>query len=213
MISLLTNIIMMFFFSNSFDEKVQNFIMDSFPGYQKYEVKIVSLKSREKFVIDKNRPIKRDGNLVYVPVEFLSDKGKSIENYLTCEVKLFDNVLVAKREIQKGKNIEQDDFNLELVDVSKINSYLTDINEVSNHRSATFIKKGELLLKELIEENPLIRAGDKVIAHSISGATDVHVDAVTQQDGWAEMPIRIKTRDKKLFKAKVLDSKNVLIIE
>jgi flagella basal body P-ring formation protein FlgA len=199
--------------NDSLESEVQELIMNAFPGFEKYEVNIVTSKSKENFVVNENRPVKRNGNLIYVPIDYISSKNRGAESFLTCEVKFFANILIAAKDIQKGKNLERDDFEQALIDVSKTDSYLTDISEITNHRAATFIKKSEVLRKELIEENPVLRAGDKVIAHSISGAADVQVEAIAQQDGWQDTTVRVKTRDKKLFKAKVIDRNNVLIVE
>ncbi|GAB4131612.1 MAG: hypothetical protein Fur0015_05380 [Ignavibacteriales bacterium] len=213
MFNLILNIILLTFFPNSFEEKLETAIISAFPGYYKYEIKIISQKPVGNFIVDNEREIKKNGNLVYVPVKSTDRQAKRNENFITCEVKFFKEVLSAKKDIPRWENLTQDDFELVLTDVSKSDSFIDNYDLLINHRTATFIKKGELLTEDKIEEIPAIKSGDKVVAHSIAGSVDVQLDAICQQDGLIGDFIRIKTKDNKLFKVKVLDNKNVLIVE
>lgn len=213
MFSLILNIIILTFFPNSLEDKLRDAISSAFPGYSKYEIKIISQKSLDKVDIDKKREIKRNANMVYVPIKFADNQGNVTENFLTCEIKLYKEVLSAKKDIAKWENLIKEDFELVLADVSRNYSFTDNYDLLNNKRAATFIKKGELLTNNKIEDVPILKSGDRVIAHSIVGNVDVNIDAISQQDGWIGSYIRIKTKNNKLFKVKVIDNINVLIIE
>jgi len=94
-----------------------------------------------------------------------------------------------------------------------LKNVFSDEKEIINKRSSSFIKKGEVLKLSLTEDLPIISNGDLVVLHSINGLADVQIDVTAQQEGYYDKTIRVKTRSNKLYKAKVIDSKNVLINE
>ncbi len=90
---------------------------------------------------------------------------------------------------------------------------LTSISNVSDYRCKINIKPETVLIKEIIEPKPVIYKDDKISARVISGKVMLSVDAFSRQDGAEGDVIKIRTKDNKQFTAKVIDSKNVLIIE
>lgn len=212
MFSIMLNILLLWLSTDSIDSKITDFVISSFPGYDRYEVKIVSGKLSE-FDFDASREVTRNNNLVYIPVVFSNKNGNSSRSIITCEVKFFKKIFVANRDIRKGENLNSTDFITVESDVARIDNYVSGYDELQNKRASAFIKKGEYLVSNLIEEIPLILPGDVVVLHSIKGSADVQIDAVAQQEGFPDKLIRVKTRDNKLYKAKVIDNKNVLINE
>jgi len=60
---------------------------------------------------------------------------------------------------------------------------------------------------------PLIKSGDKINVSTIRGSVIVTADAIARQDGRLGEVIRIVTKNNKQFKAKVIDSNNVILVE
>jgi len=60
---------------------------------------------------------------------------------------------------------------------------------------------------------PIMLSGGKVNAHAISGNVVVSIEAFARQDGAEGDVIRIITKEKKIFKARVIDGLNVQILE
>ncbi|MHB8339328.1 MAG: flagella basal body P-ring formation protein FlgA, partial [Ignavibacteriaceae bacterium] len=84
---------------------------------------------------------------------------------------------------------------------------------INNLRSTAFIKAGEILTKEMVEPVPIIKAGDPVTAKYIGSNVLITFNALSRQDGALGDVITIIAKDKKLYKAKIIDAKNVIIIE
>lgn len=213
MLHMLLNILMFCFASDSINSEITEYVIKSLPGYDKYEVKIISLKPKTGFEIDNTRELSRNSNLVYVPVQYSLKSGSKSNGVITCEVKLFKKVFVAAHDINNGEKISTNDVDVIEYDIAKLNNVCKSLNELENKRASKYIKKGELLSTNVIEEIPQIFAGQMIVLHSINGMADVQIDAVAQQDGYVDKIIRVKTRDNRLYKAKVIDNKNVLINE
>jgi flagella basal body P-ring formation protein FlgA len=65
----------------------------------------------------------------------------------------------------------------------------------------------------MIELLPAVYSGDKLIARIRYGNVVVSTDAYARNDGTIGEVIKIRTKNNKQFKAEILDSKNVKIIE
>ena len=65
----------------------------------------------------------------------------------------------------------------------------------------------------MVETKPVIEPGDVVWLNSSLGNVNVKISAVSRQEGRVNEVIRVKSEGNKLFRAKVLDNKNVLVME
>jgi flagella basal body P-ring formation protein FlgA len=79
--------------------------------------------------------------------------------------------------------------------------------------SKSSIPVGTVLIFESFQAAPVVKSGDKVTAQSNVGNVMITVEAFARQDGAEGEIIKIQTKDKKQFKARVLNFENVLIIE
>ena len=100
------------------------------------------------------------------------------------------------------------------MDITKIlGSPLTSLTGIELYRSKTFLKPGDAITKENIELKPVINPGDRVEAEYRTGSVSISFEAFSRQEGIPGETISIITRDKKLFKARVVNSQIVNIIE
>ncbi|MDP3831248.1 MAG: flagellar basal body P-ring formation chaperone FlgA, partial [Ignavibacteriaceae bacterium] len=160
-----------------------------------------------------NRDFKISNDVAYIPVKSVNGKSSSL-SFVTVKLKLFDEVFSAKRNINKKMILSEEDIEIKLVDVAKIRgTALTENDKPNTFRTKSLIKKGDVIISELLEKIPVIQNGDLISAQVQHGNVMVSIDAIARQEGCVNDVIRIASKDKKLFKAKVIDSKNVSIIE
>lgn len=200
------------------NDEIRVYLKDNLKGYEKFEFETVScprIKFKENIKIDKNKEFKLTGNTAYIPVSISENNSKlTTASFITVRVKLYRKVYIAKSSIRRGQELKINDFQTIIADVANIRGKIIDENFLlSSYKSKFNIDEREILTEELIEPIPVIKRGNKVFAYSITGNVVISMEAAARQDGSIGEVIRIVTPDKKVFKAKVLDSLNVNIIQ
>jgi len=179
----------------------------------RYEFKILRVPKAEKILIDKSRRFSRSGKLAYIPVLLVNGKNRA-KSYLTIRLKLFKNCYVALKEIPRGENLKPEYFTISIMDVTTLaKEPVTDLSAITRFRAMRFIRKGEILYKEDLQKIPLIFSGEAVEGRYISGRVMIQMRVVAQQNGWKNKIIKVKGPNNRIFTAKVLDKRLVLLME
>ena len=216
---MLFNLIISFallFGGNSFQKRIDNYLKNHLAEFEKYEFKIKSVPGKngslDNVKINEEKDVKIHGKYCYVPV-IISKGNRTFSSLVTLELKLYDKVLVARRDLKRGENLSRSDFNLITKEVSRLRANLVNkTTPVEFFRVRRTIKSGEILTANKIEGIPAIKKGDKIVANLVSGNILITLDAIAKQDGLIGEKIRI-TADRKIFKAEVIDKFNVKIVE
>ena len=201
---------------NSFNDDLNNYLKKNLSGkFEDYEYQVLQMpKSYDKIKLLATNDFNLSGNMVYVPVKIFQKNSRVIESILSVKLKIFKKVIVASKDILTRRQLEDNDFCIKKVDISQVLGIpLTSLNDIKSLRSKEFIKSGEILTKDLVERMPIIKAGDPVTAKYIESNVIISFNALSRQDGALGDVITIIAKDKKLYKAKIVDSKNVIIIE
>ncbi len=201
---------------NSFSDDLNNYLMKNLSGkFEDYKYEVLQMpKSYDKIEFLKTDDFNLSRNMVYIPVKIFQKNSRVIESILSVKLKIFKKVMVASKDILTRQQLDDKDFCLKKTDVSLINGIpLTSFKSINILRSTEFIKAGEILTKEMVEPVPIIKAGDPVTAKYIESNVLITFNALSRQDGALGDVITIIAKDKKLYKAKIIDAKNVIIIE
>ncbi len=196
------------------EEKIEPYLNTQLKNYDKIEFEILKTPSDYSSIkILSEKKLKVIGNYAYIPVEIVKKK-KTSQSYITVKLKLYKNVLTAVRDIKAKEELTANDFTTGLQDVAAVKGKpVTEPDTVSFFRSKRNLHEGEILTENKIEKIPVIKIGSRVKASIVQGNVMIQTEAVSKQEGGAGDIIRIVTTDKKQFKAKVIDSNNVLITE
>ncbi len=197
------------------NENLDRYLVKELPGYEKIEFKVEKMPADfKKIDIQEDSRFNLNGSTAYVPVKVTYKDNHVTQTFLTLNVKLYKSVFVAKDRIDRKKFLGESDFDIRLVDVAGIRGKLVSLDEkINNFRSKTFIRKDDVLTDDLIERIPAILAGDRVKAYFVNGNVSIDFFVNARQDGVEGDVIRVVTPDNRQFKAKIIDSKNVIINE
>jgi flagella basal body P-ring formation protein FlgA len=166
----------------------------------------IKIRSNEEFVLS--------GSVGYIPILVLRNDNTKYNSILSVKIKTFQKVLVANNSIKSRTELNPADFEFKLLDVSTLRGEpIKDYLMISSLRSKSFIKEGSVLTEERTETIPAVFSGDKVLANIRYGNVVVSTDAYARNDGGIGDVISIRTKSSKQFRAKIVDSKNVNIIE
>jgi flagella basal body P-ring formation protein FlgA len=196
-------------------KSVDEYLKNKLTQYDKYEFTIVKAPELEgNFEIRNETKINLSNSFAYIPVRITKSNSRIIQTYITVRLKLFKTVCMAKNAIEPGQPVSANDIEFKLTNVTDLRGTpIASADEFIGYRSKIKIRPGSILLKELLEEIPVINKGDHITASAVSGSVKVSTDAEAKQDGVIGDIIVIVTKDKKQFKAKILDSNNVIIVE
>ena len=199
----------------SFKSELESYLQKNLSGYDEYKYEIMQMPAsyKQMEIISKD-DFNMNGNMVYLPVRLVGKDGRISRTILSIRLKLYKVIYVAVKAIQKDKNLSVSDFELKKYDVTKLNSKpVTSLKELSLYRAKNFMNPGDALTKEDLELKPVVLAGNPVDAEFKYGSVFISFEAFSRQDGVPGETITIITKDKKLFKAKVINSHDVNIIE
>ena len=196
-------------------KSVDEYLKNKLTQYDKYEFTIVKAPELEgKFEIRNETNINLSSSFAYIPVKIIKPDKSIVQTYITVRLKLFKNIYVTKNEIDPGQSISENNIALKLMNVTDLRGTPVESPEEFNGwRSKVKIQPGSVLIKEFLEQVPVIKKGDYVTAIVVSGNVKVSTAAEARQDGVLGGIIYVVTKDKKQFKAKILDSNNVMVIE
>jgi flagella basal body P-ring formation protein FlgA len=103
---------------------------------------------------------------------------------ILAEVSLLREVVIAKREINRGQPIEGRDLSVEerrFTDASALG--MQDLNLVVGQRAREFVRGGEMINEKLIEPRPIIRRGEPVTIWMRQGSLVIKTAGRAQQAG------------------------------
>lgn len=200
---------------NSVKNQLDEYLKKNLTSYKDFQYEIVQMPANiKKAEIIKTNEFNINGNMAYIPVKVVTTDERTTRSIITIRLKLFQNVLVAVKPIKFREHLVAGHFQLEKKDVTQIRGNAVEsFKGIETLRSRINMKAGDVLIHEAAEQIPVINVGDLVNASVTSGNVFVTTDAIARQEGRPGDIIQILTKDKKLFKAKVIDSHNVLILE
>lgn len=215
MMLMLLYILSIFNSYTSLPNEVKAKLESEFSTYKKVEFSVVkSLDEFKSIKLNNDDDINIIGSTAYIPVNVVYKNGKNKRTTISVRVKVFEDVYVAVNNISRWSRLKPSDFQLVEKDVSSIRGEaVKSVGEIIGKRADRYIKKGDVLITDSIEEMPVVFPGDKIEACSIVGSVKVSFFAFAKQEGRVGDIIRVRNSENKIYKAKIIDDKNVLIIE
>jgi len=199
---------------------LDSYLKKELNGYKRFTYKVISLPVGIKsfkdadIKIDKSRNFRLTKGFAYVPVRIKKRGNSIVRSFVTVKVKLFADVWVAKSKIKRNEVLSRDKFNLVQKEITNMNdNIISGKVDLSGYRAVRTIVKENILSKNMIGKIPIVFRGDKLLAYSIFGSVVVNFTVNAREDGSKNDIIRVIRSDKKIFKAKVINSKEVKIIE
>ncbi len=210
-------LILLFGSNNSnFKKELDGYLKNKLNSYEKWSYQIIKAPDENMGqikIIDQNK-LSVNGNLAYIPIEIVSANGRSVRSYVTIRLELFKKVFVAAKQIEAKEPLSSSDVKIKTVNISELRGTPVDLNEnISKFRSRVNINSGEIIRTEMIEEQPVITAGQTITAKAVFGSVVVSTKAVARQNGLEGEIIKILTDNNKQLNARVIDSNNVIVEE
>ena len=202
------------------NSQLDSYLKQKLSDFTKYEYKVVSLPSYVESINDKrisissDREFKINYGFAYVPVDIKLTEENVSQSIITLKINLYDEVFTSVRKIKRGEIISQSDFAVSEKEITHLKHGAVKITSLLNNLQAcTNIVENAILQENMIEKLPDVKAGDKVFAYSSVGAVTVTFPVLIREDGRIGETVRVVRDDKLIFRAVVIDSKNVKIIE
>ncbi|MCX6151054.1 MAG: flagellar basal body P-ring formation chaperone FlgA [Ignavibacteriales bacterium] len=204
---------------NTFTRKLENYLGKNLSRFEKWSYELVSnnknsLSQSSNIEIDTEKVFNRITSYGYVPVKVLQANGKMVSSFITVRFHLYQKVLCSLKKIKNSSALSVEDFELVLMEVSNLkDNPICNLNEIINYRAKLNIMDGAVLLERMIEKIPEVMAGDNVNAVLDNGDVSISFLAKARTDGRIGDEIKVVTKEKKIFTAKVVSAGKVIITE
>lgn len=133
--------------------------------------------------------------------------------FVTAQVGIFDEVVVANRNISRGAILTASDLRLDERDLTKLHrGYITDINQAIGKTVKQSLHRDKPLSPSRISAPNIITRGNEVTILSDSGAVQVRMKGKALGNGSVGDRIQVmNTRSKRKVEAKVISSTEVRV--
>lgn len=195
---------------------ITNVLQKKLSNYKRFEYKLVSHKKIdfENILFDSERETRLASGYAYLPIKVRSFSNNYKNSTLTVKVKLYEDVAVANRKLKRAETITSNDFRIEEREVSSLRSKpIKFFKKLKKLRVKRSIKSDAILQDNMFEPIPDIKKGERISAVYQRGIVKISFDVTSRTEGVIGEMIKVKRTDNKLFKAIVVNSKQVKIIE
>lgn len=210
MIFLLTILFNTILISQNIEDQIQEFLNSHFGDYDRVEYQLVSKTKLDNIKIDFSKPLVKKSDIVFLPVIVKSEKN--LNSNIRLKIKLFKNVLTAKKDIPFNTSLSSEDFHYQLKEVTNLRGTLVDKEiELSNYKTKFSFRKNDILVLENIDEIPAVKSGEKIVLEVQKGSVKISSECIARQNGKIGEIIDVLTANNELIKAKVISSQKVLV--
>ncbi|MCX7875626.1 MAG: flagellar basal body P-ring formation chaperone FlgA [Melioribacteraceae bacterium] len=213
MLSLINILLFVLVNTSNFETELKKYLDSKLNNYDSYEFEIVKNPvNTVKITIDETKEFKILNNFGYVPVKILISKNEVKSSVLTIKLKLYKKCFVTKRTINSEQLLNKDFLEKKLVDITQFNGKIFSTEEnLGEYKTKINLKEGLVLMYEHLKKIPLVNKGDKVILHAGNSVVNVTVEATTREEGYLGDVISVQALNK-IFKAKVIDKQNLVVV-
>jgi flagella basal body P-ring formation protein FlgA len=197
------------------DNAIHDYLEANLINYDSFSYRLLQPVQNTKgtIKIDMSRNFILKNRYGYIPIVIEEGKVKR-KSLIAVRLKLMQKVLVANRTIKRGERLSAEDVKITIKDVTdlKVKPAKT-VNEISGMQARTNIRDGKIVTGNMIEKGKTVFAGNKVTAVYKNGVVQVTFPAVVRIAGKVGDVIRVKRDDGIILKAKVINNKEVEIVE
>jgi flagella basal body P-ring formation protein FlgA len=180
------------------------------PSPQKVRVPAGTLTTRVKPPVSG----RYEGSQLYT-IEIIVDGRLVKRQPLRAQVSIRRNAVVTLERIERGAKLEERNVALQRVPAAQAGGdALTDLSVATGRTAGRMLEPGRVVRLADLSDPPLVRRSANVTAVVRKNNIEVAVDAKALEDGKAGQVIKIQNASSgKIFRARVLDEKNVEVVE
>lgn len=131
----------------------------------------------------------------YFPVKVLLQEGSGAIRTLgtSVDVKLYENVLVAKNRVKSRDPVSVSDFTIERVETNKlVGNPIRDFSALESMQASKTISKGKILTEDMLELIPVVKRGQRVKIVYESGILHVESYGIAKKDAVAGEMVEVQ---------------------
>ncbi len=201
-------------------DRIEMFILDNYKeNHDDIEVEcenfptniLVRANDWDVKINSKYGPVKNGSNMLDVTVYSLDGVYKEFST--VARVRTYDNVVVAKRMLDRHQKITEDDLEVQRIETTKINRhFFRRETPIVGKRTKQIIQKGRIIFAGMVELPPVVKRGDVVKIKIILNNVEVTALGQALEDGRLGDTIRVKNISSgKRLRAEVVDDKTVKV--
>ncbi len=203
-----------------FQEELQVYLAANLRVFSSWSIAEIRLgqpksgtKDTQHYIIDVARPMILNIPFAYVPITINSSRGK-LKTALTVRLNLKRIALVAQKDIAVNVDLRVSDFAAEEIDAVGIRGEVISVpEEVTRYRAKMYIKSGACLTNQMVRPKAIIKHGNPVTCYIRTGSVLISIDCIARDDGCMGDIIRVMSKEKKLYRAKIESAESAKIVD
>jgi len=201
--------------NKSFEQQLKNYLDLQLRSYDRYEFSVDKVNGTySKIEIDTQREFRLNRNYGMVPIVLIDQNNRTSLSFVSVRLRLFKKVLVATQDVNRDEMISQFQFAVDVCEITNIKGTpFVEGENVDQLKTKTRISAGSVLLKEQTESIPDVENSDRLILHAGRNGVDITTDVIAREKGRIGDIIRVVNSENKIFRARIIDNFNVLLIE
>lgn len=197
----------------SLESSIKEYFSGKFPE-SKMEIISLDMPANSTVIeINKDLPVKKNKNFGYVPLK-CKKNDRIINQFASIKFIELKNVMISTRDIKIGEQLSEENMQLVSKDVSLLTgNFLPFATSLQKFESTQFIKKGSIVCQDMTRKIPVVKSGDQLDAYLNNGSVTVNFSVNAKNNGAVGEVITVVNNKNKNFKARIIDTRNVEIIQ
>ncbi|MCX6827313.1 MAG: flagellar basal body P-ring formation chaperone FlgA [candidate division Zixibacteria bacterium] len=150
-----------------------------------------------------------------LPLQILAYKGGQLvaKGQIRIKIARYEYVLVTAERIRRHDMITPDKYNIQRMEITSLTDKpLTNDSELVSKWTKISLNRGQILTSGLVEEVPLIKAGQGVAIRYKTSGFEIMARGIAMESGYRGNSIRVKNNQSgKIIKGIILDGEAVKI--
>ena len=126
--------------------------------------------------------------------------------YVPVRIRVFDEVVVAKRMLPRNSLLQKEDVGTELREISSLHGrYMRDVRNAMGRIARQSLPAGRVIMPNNLQKPKVIRRGEQITILATTRGIEVRMTGTAMADGSAGEKIRVKnSRSKRIVRGMVL---------
>ena len=130
---------------------------------------------------------------IIVPVQVYVDGQEKEKIFLRTKVSVYEDIVVAKKRLQRGDVLGTLEAGMEERDVAALNSgVIRDINQAYGKQARTYIPNENPIYDFMVMDRPFVKRNDKIKMTMSSEGVTISADGLALEDGNMGQSIKVK---------------------
>ena len=181
---------------------------------RKVSERLASYGDKVKLEVPEIYPNSKITGGMILPLQVLEDGVERERIFIRTSIKVFKDIVVAKKNLKKGTAVKTGDVELKECDILEVRGdYFSQAASLSNKEAESYIPAGTVVTINMIRQIPVVAKNEKVKILVKDSGIRVEAEGVAQEDGMIGDSIKIKRLNTRVIIEAVVVSEGLVEVK